>query len=131
MFGLNIHPPNATSPPAGHWDPANARVLLEHLQAAGAPPPWGLELGNEQNTIMTAVQQAGALAALSALLDSVYGAGSAARPRLIGPDPHSFRDAGSNMAAQLAYIKTFVTTLASASVPLHAVTHHEYMSVGA
>ena len=124
VFGINIHPPGASSPPKGPWDPANARALLTYLRDAGLPAPWGLELGNEQNTIMSAQQQAGAFVALSALLDSVYGAGAADRPALIGPDPHSFRDAGSSMAQQLAYIKAFITSLGS--VPLRAVTHHEY-----
>lgn len=124
VFGVNIHPPGASSPPKGPWDPTNARALLTYLKDAGLPAPWGLELGNEQNTIMTAQQQAGAFVALSALLDSVYGAGAGDRPALIGPDPHSFRDAGSSMAQQLAYIKAFLTSLGS--VPLRAITHHEY-----
>ena len=43
---------------------------------------------------MTAELQATAFRALSALLDEVFGA-SPDRPRLVGPDPHSVRVAGS------------------------------------
>ena len=128
VLGLNIHPAGTVSPPHGPWDPANARALLQYLRASGLPV-YGVELGNEQNTIMTAQQQAGAARVLAALLDSVYGAGSADRPRLIGPDPHSFRDAGSSMAQQLAYVKAFITTLNASGTALHAVTHHEYIEI--
>ena len=80
----------------------------------------------EQNTIMTAGQQAAAFRALSALLDEVYGAG-ADRPYLVGPDPHSFRDAGSAIGKTLVYLSDFVKAMGD--VPLRAVTHHEYIEI--
>ena len=48
IFGLNIHPATgAPSPPAGPWDPTNARFLLAEAQRRGSPLSH-LELGNEQ-----------------------------------------------------------------------------------
>ena len=126
VFGVNIHPPGGSSPPKGPWDSTNARALFAYLKSQNLTV-FGVEIGNEQNTIMSAEDQAGALLSLSSLLDSVYGPSSSVRPVLIGPDPHSFRDAGSSMAQQLAFIKTFVTTLGK--TPLRAVTHHEYIEI--
>ena len=76
---------------------------------------------------MSAAQQAAALRALSALLDELWGPGGAGRPRLVGPDTHSIHDAGSPNSQVLAYLAAFAS--AAADLPLHAVTHHEYIEV--
>ena len=127
VFGLNIHPATGQpSPPKGPWDPTNARVLLTENQRRGSPIQY-LEVGNEQNTEMTAVQQAAALRVLSGLLDELYGLAGAGRPHLVGPDTHSVHDAGSPNSAVLAYLAAFTT--ATADIKLHAVTHHEYIEI--
>lgn len=78
---------------------------------------------------MTAAEQAAAFAALAALLGDVYGPpGAPGRPLLVGPDTHSFRDAGSSTKAVLAYLGAFA---AAAAPVLHAVTHHEYIEITA
>jgi hypothetical protein len=127
VFGLNIHPENASSPPKGPWDPTNARALLSYLKAQNRSL-FGVELGNEQNTIMSAQQQAQAFGVLSSMLDDVYGKGEG-RPALVGPDPHSFKDAGSSVSQLLAYIKTFLSAMQSQGTQLRAMTHHEYIEV--
>ena len=76
---------------------------------------------------MSAQQQAGAFVALAGVLDDVYGASGADRPFLVGPDTHSFRDAGSKDADVLAYLAAFAR---AAGPVLHAVTHHECASGG-
>jgi hypothetical protein len=124
IFGLNIHPAGGPSPPQGPWDPSNARFLLGAAKAAGSAIGY-VELGNEQNTIMSAKQQAAALRVLSALLVELWPA--AGRPRLVGPDTHSIHDAGSPNSQVLAYLADFAA--AAADLPLHAVTHHEYIEV--
>ena len=126
ILGLNIHPANASSPPKGAWDATNAAALLNYAKAHGQRL-FALELGNEQNTIMTAAEQAGAFAVLSSTLDGIYGAG-ADRPLLVGPDTHSFRDAGSSDTAVLKYLGAFAT---AAGKHLHAITHHEYIEIDA
>ena len=127
IFGLNIHPATgAPSPPKGAWDASNARFLLAEAQRRGSPISH-VELGNEQNTIMTAQQQAAALGVLSGVLDELYPAPSAGRPLLVGPDTHSIHDAGSPNSAVLRYLADFVS--ATAKLPLHAVTHHEYIEI--
>jgi len=81
---------------------------------------------------MSAAQQADAFRGRSSALDSVYGNG-ADRPWLIGPDPHSFKDAGSGMPQLLKYIHDFLTAAAaggaSGGVKMKAVTHHEYIEI--
>ena len=70
---------------------------------------------------MTAQQQGAALLRLGAVLDDVYGAGAADRPLLVGPDTHSFRDAGSRIEVVLRYLQDFARTVGPA---LFGVTHH-------
>lgn len=127
-FGINIHPATGKpSPPAGPWDPSNARFLLAEAQKRGNPLSE-LELGNEQNSAMTAKQQAAALTVLSGVLDELYGPGpSAGRPLLVGPDTHSLHDAFSPNGPLLAYLAEFATD--TAALPLHAITHHEYIQI--
>jgi len=125
VVGLNIHPANTTSPPAGPWDPTNARALLEYART-GQQAIYALELGNEQNQAMSAADQAAALRVLDALVADVYG-GDSERPLLVGPDTHSFKGP-SNNAVVLAYLQAYVT---AAAPVLSAVTHHEYIEITA
>ena len=125
LFAQNIFPAGSPAPPAGPWNPANARSLLVDARARGVAVGF-VELGNEVNDAMSARQQADAYAVLSVMLDSVYGAGAADRPRLVGPDTHSLHDAGESSKAILAYLAAFTTAVGPA---LHAVTHHEYIEV--
>jgi hypothetical protein len=75
-------------------------------------------------------QQAAALGVLSGVLDDLYGPfPSPGRPQLVGPDTHSIHDAGSPNAAVLTYLADFVRASAAAQLPLHAVTHHEYIEI--
>jgi heparanase 1 len=127
IFGLNIHPANSgDSPPKGPWNATNARAALTFAKAQGAPI-YGLELGNEQNTIMTATEQAAAFRVLSGVVDDVWGT-STDRPLLFGPDPHSFKDAGSALPVTVRYISDFV---AAAGDILSFATHHEYIEIDA
>ena len=78
---------------------------------------------------MTASEQAAAFSVLAGVLDVVYGPpGTVGRPLLIGPDTHSFHDAGSSTKQVLTYLSNFTRTTASI---LHAVTHHEYIEIDA
>ena len=124
IFGLNLFPAFSPPPPGGPWNASNARALLADAAARGVPIGY-VELGNEVNDIVTPQQQAAAYATLSSVLDDVYGAGSRARPLMVGPDTHSLHDAGESGKAILAYLAAFAR-----SVPaLHAVTHHEYIEI--
>jgi hypothetical protein len=69
---------------------------------------FGLELGNEQNDDMTAVQQASALRVLAGVLDRVWNTSAAPRPVLLGPDTHSFHDGVGN-GPTLAYLQDYVS----------------------
>lgn len=176
VVGLNIHPAGTVSPPKGAyvnavlltappahappsphpgpWDPTNAEALLAFAQSQGQGASiFGLELGNEQNSEMTAAQQAGALAVLAGVLDRVWDTTAAPRPVLLGPDTHSFHDGDEQAnAATLVYIQDFVNATsgilgAGACVrnrshadsivpmdppsPASPVTHHEYIEVTA
>ena len=78
---------------------------------------------------MTAEDQAAAFGVLSGVLDDVYGPpGAAGRPLLFGPDPHSFRDAGSALPVTIKYLATFVR---ATKAILSYVTHHEYIEITA
>lgn len=125
VFGLNIHPHDASSPPKGAWNSTNAAALLRVAKAAGVPLAH-LELGNEQNTIMTAEQQAGAFKVLDGVLDGLWGPpGSPGRPALVGPDIHSFRVTTGNDRA-LNFLHDFTV---SAGPIMGAITHHEYIEI--
>jgi hypothetical protein len=124
VFGLNINNDGSVPwAPKGSWDPSNARALLAAAKKTGHTL-FGLEAGNEQNDNMTPQQQAGVFATLSKVLDDVYGSGPD-RPRLVGPDTHSFRT-GTGNAATLKYLATFAQATEGI---LGALTHHEYLEI--
>jgi hypothetical protein len=126
IFGLNIHPAGSgDSPPKAAWNATNAKAALAFAKAQGAPI-FGFELGNEQNTIMTAAEQAAAFRVLSGVVDEVYGASAPDRPVLLGPDPHSFKDAGSALPVTVRYISDFVK---AAGDVIRFATHHEYIEI--
>ena len=125
IFGLNIHPDTGKpSPPSGPWDPSNAKALLTDMKKRGVAVGY-LEIGNEQNDIMTAKEQGQALEAVKNLAESIWTSG-AGRPQYVGPDTHSIHDAGSSNSAVLKYISDFANYTSSF---LHAVTHHEYIEI--
>lgn len=126
VVGLSIRPPaSGPSPPDAPWNGTNARSLLVAAHAAGARIA-AFELGNEQNTIMTAAQQAAAGVTLAALIDDVYGKFNPAKPAIVGPDTHSFHDAGSGLPAVLKFLQEYAV---AAKPFLAAVTHHEYIEI--
>jgi heparanase 1 len=131
IFGLNIHPAQSgPSPPRGPWNSTNAAGLLKWSLDSGFPP-LALELGNEQNTIMTAQEQAAAFSVLSGVLDSIFSSDPARRPLLVGPDTHGFHNASDHAfnGPVLKFLADFVSAMNSSGVALSAVTHHEYIEV--
>lgn len=124
IAALNIHPYNKSSPPHGPWDPTNAEALLRYAKSM-EQHIYALELGNEQNGIMSPQQQAAALHVLNGVLDAVYGSG-ADRPLLVGPDPHSLHLVDADAVKTVQYLQEYVTATTGI---LHAVTHHEYIEI--
>jgi heparanase 1 len=123
IFGLNIHPDTGKpSPPKGPWDSSNAKALLTDMKAQGIPIGY-LEIGNEQNDLMTATQQGQALEAVKTLAESIWTSNT---PQFVGPDTHSIHDAGSSNSAILKYLADFANYTSSF---LHAITHHEYIEI--
>ena len=139
------------------WDPSNARKLLQWtIDAKLDHLIYGLELGNEQNAKYSATQIAHNFAILAQLTKELWPAhthasGSSGHvppkifgpdphglhtptraresPRLLGPDPHSFRGGLPGTNATLEWIREWLTASRAAGVPVHAVTHHEYIEV--
>ena len=111
------------------WDPTNAREILawtidqklDHLI-------YGFELGNEQNTQYTGTKMAAGGTAVLYNLTVELWPDPATRPKLFGPDPHSFHDADGDIAA---WIVEWLDECRRLGVPIHAVTHHEYVEVDA
>jgi hypothetical protein len=132
VFGLNIHPASGgPSPPKAPWNSSNARALLSWALATNQTP-HALELGNEQNDLLTAKDQADAFVVLSALLDSLFaGKPASLRPRLVGPDTHGFHNASDqpSNAPILRFLADFAGNLSAAGVALDALTHHEYIEI--
>ena len=126
VFGLNIHPPGTISPPKGTWNSSNARSLLQYAKSKSSNIAF-LELGNEQNTIMSAADEAASFITLAALLDDIYGTGSD-RPLLVGPDTHSFHDAGSSTKVVIKFLQDFARATKGV---VSGITHHEYIEVTA
>lgn len=106
------------------WDPANAKQLMKFIISAGfGHLIAGFELGNEQDKKYSAAKDAQNLVVLHNLTLEVF-PDDATRPKLYGPDPHSFHnhEIGS-------YIADYVTNCEQLGVPLYAATHHEYTEV--
>ena len=132
VFGLNIDVcAGGAAPCRGRlWDGREARVLMRHLIRANHTV-YGFELGNEQNTVFSPAAAAASFRVLSQLLIELY-PDAATRPRIIGPDVHGFHaDPRTSRAdgAKLEYLAAFARNCSAAGVPLHALTHHEYVEV--
>lgn len=67
-------------------------------------------------------------AVLGSLLKTMY-PDAAARPVMIGPDPHSFKQNGPD--DKLDWMADFMKTAAANDIPIFAITHHEYIEVDA
>jgi len=108
------------------WDPSNARQLFKFIFDEGfAHLIVGLELGNEQNSKYSASKDAQDLAGLHNLTLEFWPDASS-RPKLYGPDRHSFHNSAID-----SYIADFVSECEKLGVPLFAATHHEYTEVDA
>ncbi len=106
---------------AGHsaaWGPSNARELLQWTIDHGYYDLlFAVELGNEQNTAYTAAEHAANARLLYDLTRELWGEGvmAGSRPKLVGPDPHSFKDNEANYPALLDWMSDYLTTAAGAS----------------
>ena len=131
IFGLNIHPADSgRSPPSAPWNASNAAALLQWALENGTPP-WGVELGNEQNNNMSAEDQAAAFGVLSQVLDKIFKNAPNQRPLLVGPDTHGFHasnDTSFNIPI-LRFINNFIGNMSNMGLQLDAVTHHEYIEI--
>jgi len=112
---------------AGAWDAAKAESLLRYA-VAHDQEIFGVELGNERNGQVKASDQAKDFVILDELLGSVYGS-SESRPKLFGPDPHSFKESTSKWPDIIDYIEEFIESVTAAGVHMHGITHHEYIEV--
>ncbi|EDQ84175.1 uncharacterized protein MONBRDRAFT_30511 [Monosiga brevicollis MX1] len=124
VFGLNI----AYRTSEGRWDPAPAEVLIRHGLALGFEF-YAFELGNEQNDNYSPESEAADFAILHKLLDKIYdnqSLATATRPKIFGPDPHSFHDVEEST---LTFLQKFAQSALEQGVDLYAVTHHEQVIV--
>lgn len=125
VFGLNIRHRRKD----GSYDPSNAQELLSFARSIDCPI-FGVELGNEQDKAMTAQAQAESATALYAMLRQVFPE-EGQRPRLLGPDPHSFHTASDVAGHGGLHVVHYMGNLSAAGTPQYAATHHEYIEVGA
>jgi heparanase 1 len=126
VFGINIEPKTKS----GGWDPAQARSVMEYAIKKGHTF-FGFELGNEQNGNYTPEQATDAFETLASLLVELWPAAES-RPKIIGPDIHGFHQdpaIDKKDAGLLQYLGEFAETAAKRGVPMHAITHHEYIEV--
>ena len=88
-----------------------------------------MELGNEQNTKYSGVQTAKNLKVLSSLIYKLWPRKSG-RPKIFGPDPHSFHDAADTKTpGLLKWLGEFLDEALKTRVPISGITHHEYIEV--
>jgi hypothetical protein len=116
VFGLNIHPVDATEAP---WNPNNAINLIKYI-IQKHQSIFGFELGNEQNGIMTVQEEADAFTKLASVLETLY-PDAATRPKLIGPDTHSYHGDGKDNPTFLGQF------IQATKGMMYAITHHEYI----
>jgi len=90
-----------------------------------APPQQSASAVPEQ-----AKQQASDFKVLAELLAELY-PDKSTRPKLVGPDVHGLHETPPNARynATLQYLKVFVEECQHLGVPLHAITHHEYIEI--
>ncbi len=113
-----------------NWDSTNAEELLSWTIANGySSQIYGVELGNEQNTKYSGAQTAHNLKTLSSLIYKLWPKKSG-RPKIFGPDPHSFHDpADSKTPELLSWLGDFLDEALRLHVPISGITHHEYIEV--
>ena len=121
VFAFNLLQPPST---VYAWNSENARAFVNFVAKSGdADLIYGYELGNEEDGLYSAQQQALSFSAL--YFGVVHGA------RMIGPDPRSIAACpGAGCSAAIAYIQEFIHWCGVYAVPLTAVTHHEFIGVG-
>merc|ERR1712100_369375 len=83
-------------------------------------------MGNEQDNKYSADDEAADFAVLRDLLLEQYPDAST-RPKILGPDVHGFHTGADEK--RLNFLHEFVEECQELDVPLHAVTHHEYVEV--
>ena len=99
-----------------------AHTLLRHFPP---PPPW-LYAGNEQNNRIRPATAAQDFLTLHKLLLELFPAN--AQPKIIGPDTHGLHTLPADPAI-VGYLNEFRRNATALGVPLHALTHHEYIEV--
>lgn len=82
--------------------------------------------GNEENTRLSPHTAARDFLTLHQLLQELFPAD--AQPKIIGPDTHGLHVSPPS-ASILAYLSDFCGNATAYGVPLHALTHHEYIEV--
>jgi heparanase 1 len=120
VFGFNIEVRTKNL-----WDPTEAKRVITYAQSKGYQF-FGFELGNEQNYHYTADAQAADFKVLADLLVELYPDASA-RPKIMGPDIHGFHTGPDQSFVN--FLHEFVKECQRIGVPLHGVTHHEYIEV--
>jgi len=120
--GCVIRPSRAEFP--FPWDPSNARAMLRWVLDHGyGDLIHGLGLGNEVNTMYSPAKMAANFGILHNLTLELW-PHAASRPKLFGPDPHSYHHVDID-----SYMADFVSECEKAGVPLYGATHHEYIEV--
>jgi len=127
IFGLNIERRNGS-----RWDPANARELLNHAQSRNYHFA-GLQLGNEVNLEISAEDHVADLERLTELLRELYPNPRAARPFIVGPDPHSLHRGPRRSRYERSivnYLRDYARQISGRNfLKFTAVSHHEYIQV--
>ena len=112
------------------WDPQNAREILKWTLDHGyGDLIGGFELGNEQDREYTGAQQAHYFEILYNLTVELW-PNPSRRPMLWGPDPHGLHiPTGADPDTKLAWLTEWLDHVQERGVPIHGVTHHEYVEV--
>lgn len=107
------------------WNASNARALLEWTIKEGKDDVlFGVELGNEQNSEYSGEVMANNFEILYNLTIELW-PDESKRPRLFGPDPHSYHDGKSVNG----WLGDFLDAAGKRGLPIHGATHHEYIEV--
>jgi hypothetical protein len=152
VFGLAMPQRNTHT-----WNSTDARALITYAISSNKSF-FAFELGNEQCGVFTAAETAVNFAQLSVLLSELY-PDETTRPKIIGPDPWGFHrpfnesgrdesthESDDNIERQhslgeregrrhldadqrLQFITDFVGNCTKLGVPLHALSHHEYIDI--
>eukprot|EP01134_Creolimax_fragrantissima_P008336 CFRG8336T1 len=131
VFGLNMLYPrlpfgNDEHIPYTPWNDTNTKDLLSHVIKQNQSL-WGVELGNEQNRRLTGEETGKYFLQLEQLLKEIFPRVED-RPRILGPDPHSFFVSEKGWIEDMAedFMNGFLNKAAHL---LTAFTYHEYVGV--